>query len=60
MDLTRSFRVVGDDLFFDGQIVAHFYPIGPSLMDDLTLILENKTEMTPVTLESFLSDPSDH
>lgn len=56
MNLTRRIRVVGDDLLFDGQVVAHFCNVHPSLMDDLTLILESLEE--PV-LKSFVPHESE-
>lgn len=59
MNTGRSFRVVGDDLLFDGEIVARFRSLNASLMDDLTLILDGLPEKTPDFFVPYESEPSD-
>lgn len=59
MNMSRSFRVVGDDLLFDGEIVARFRRLNASLMDDLTLILDGLPEKTTDCFVPYESEPSD-
>lgn len=59
MNMNRSFRVVGNDLLFDGEIVARFERLNATLMDDLTLILDGMKEPEPLYFVPYESEPTD-